>query len=105
MNGLGSPGYWNGYGKGKHAIRISGLRIETYFRQIEKIIDACPVIQLSNVTYEKRGTHEGFIPEKLCFADGFAFYLREFVDVEMTLARLMYASINSSIFTKTGISL
>ena len=31
------------------------MRIETYFRQIEKIIDACPVIQLSNVTYEKLG--------------------------------------------------
>ncbi len=71
--------------------RISGLRIETYFQQIEKIIDACLVIQLSNVTYEKRGTYEGFIREKLCFADGSAFYLHEFVDVEMTPDRLMYA--------------
>ena len=34
------------------------------------------------------------------FADGSAFYLREFVDVEMTLAWLMYASINSSILHK-----
>ena len=67
------------------------MRIETYFRQIEKIIAACPVIQLSNVTYEKRGTHEGFIRGELCFVDGSAFYLREFVDVEMTPDRLMYA--------------
>ena len=67
------------------------MRIETYFRQIEKIIDACPVIQLSNVTYEKRGTHEGFIRGELCFVDGSTFYLREFVDVEMTPDRFMYA--------------
>ena len=32
------------------------MRIETYFRQIEKMIDACPVVRLSNATYEKRGT-------------------------------------------------
>jgi len=67
------------------------LRIEIYFRQIEKIIEACPIIQLSNVTYEKRGTHEGFIRGELCFVDGSVFYLREFVDVEITIDRLMYA--------------
>ncbi len=67
------------------------MRIEIYFRQIEKIIEACPIIQLSNVTYEKRGTHEGFIRGELCFVDGSVFYLREFVDVEITIDRLMYA--------------
>ena len=67
------------------------MRIEIYFRQIEKIIEACPIIQLSNVTYEKRGTHEGFIRGELCFVDGSVFYLREFVDVEITADRVMYA--------------
>jgi len=67
------------------------LRIEAYFRQIEKIIEACPVIQLSNVTYEKRGTHEGFIRGELYFVDGSILHLREFVDVEITEDRLMYA--------------
>ena len=67
------------------------MRIEVYFRQIEKIIDACPVIQLLNVTYEKRGTHEGFIRGELYFVDGSALYLREFVDVEITADRLTYA--------------
>jgi hypothetical protein len=67
------------------------LRIEAYFRQIEKIIEACPVIQLSNVTYEKRGTHEGFIRGELYFVDGSTLHLREFVDVEITADRLMYA--------------
>ncbi len=67
------------------------MRIEAYFRQIEKIIEACPVIQLSNVTYEKRGTHEGFIRGELYFVDGSTLHLREFVDVEITEDRLMYA--------------
>jgi len=67
------------------------LRIETYFRQIEKNIEGCPVIQLSNVTYDKRGTHEGFIRGELYLVDGSTFHLREFIDVEITADRLMYA--------------
>ena len=67
------------------------MRIEAYFRQIERIIEACPVIQLSNVTYEKRGTHEGFIRGELYFVDGSTLHLREFIDVEITADRLMYA--------------
>jgi len=66
------------------------LRIESYFRQIQKIIEAYPVIQLSNVTYEKRGTDEGFIRGEFYFVDGSILYLREFVDVEITGDRLMY---------------
>ena len=67
------------------------MRIEAYFRQVDNILEACPVIQLSNVTYEKRGTHEGFIRAELCFANGSTFHLRGFVDVEITADRLMYA--------------
>ena len=66
------------------------MRIEVYFRQIEKIIEACLVVQLSNVTYEKRGTHEGFIRGELYFIDGSTLHLREFVDVEITEDRVMY---------------
>ena len=66
------------------------MRIEAYFRQIEKTIEECLVIQLSNVTYEKRGTHEGFIRGELHFVDSSTLHLREFVDVEITEDRLMY---------------
>ena len=66
------------------------MRIEAYFRQIEKIIEACAVIQLSNVTYEKRGTHEGLMRGELYFVDGSTLHLREFVDVEITVDRLMH---------------
>lgn len=45
------------------------MRIEDYFLQVQKIVEACSVIQLSNVTYDKRGSHEGFIRGKLQFKD------------------------------------
>ena len=32
------------------------MRIEGYFLQIQKVVESCSVIQLSNVTYDK---HEG----------------------------------------------
>lgn len=45
------------------------MRIEGYFLQIQKVVESCSVIQVSNVTYDKRGTHEGFIQGKLQFMD------------------------------------
>jgi hypothetical protein len=66
------------------------LRIEDYFRLIQKIVASCSVVQLSNITYEKRGTHEGFIRGRLHFVDSSTLYWREFVDVEITEDRLMY---------------
>ena len=39
----------------------SGLRIEAYFQQLRDLVDACPVVQSSSITYDKRSTHEGFI--------------------------------------------
>lgn len=69
---------------------MSGLRIEDYFHKVEKIIEKCPFIQLSNVTYEKRGTHEGFIHGNLDFIDSSTLDLREFVDVEIKTDQLMY---------------
>ena len=66
------------------------LRIEVYFHEIEEIIEATASVQLSNITFEKRGTHEGFIRGELHFIDGSTLHLREFVDVELTKDRFMY---------------
>lgn len=66
------------------------MRIEEYFLQIQKIVEACPITQLSNVTYDKRGTHEGFIKGKLQFIDNSTLHWREFVDVEITVDCFMY---------------
>ncbi len=70
--------------------RRSALRIETYFQQIRDTIDACPVIQSSRISFDKRSTHEGFIRGELYFADDSVLHLREFVDVESNLDRLTY---------------
>ena len=66
------------------------MRIEDYFAQIKQTIDICAVVQSFNVAYDKRGTHEGFIRGEIYFVDGSMPHVREFVDVEITLDRLMY---------------
>jgi len=66
------------------------LRIEAYFQRLREIIDACPIVRSSNVTYDKRGSHEGFIRGEVYFVDGSSLHLREFVDVEIDVDRLTY---------------
>jgi hypothetical protein len=66
------------------------LRIEAYFQQLRDLVDACPVVQSSSITYDKRGTHEGFIRGEIYFVDASVLYLREFVDVETDVERLLY---------------
>ena len=58
------------------------MRIEAYFQQIQEAIETCPVVQTFNVTYDKRGTYEGFIRGEIYFIDGSILHLREFVDAE-----------------------
>lgn len=66
------------------------MRIEAYFQRVHSIIDSSLIIQTSTVAYDKRATHEGFIYGELYFVDGSILTLREFVDVETTVDRLMY---------------
>ncbi len=66
------------------------MRIEDYFLVIQRVVESSPVIHLSNITYEKRGTHEGFIRGQLHFVDSSISYWRESIDVEITADRLMY---------------
>ncbi len=67
------------------------MRIETYFRQVNETLENCAVALSVNVTYDKRGTHEGFIRGEIHFRDGSILQFREFVDVELMIERLMYA--------------
>lgn len=66
------------------------MRIEVYFQQVHETLDACPAVQSSNVAYDKRSTHQGFIRGEVYFIDGSILHLREFVDVETTVDRLTY---------------
>jgi hypothetical protein len=60
------------------------------FDQIGSLIEACPVVQSSKVTYDKRTRHTGFIRGELFFVDGSMLHLREFVDVEDGVDRFTY---------------
>jgi hypothetical protein len=66
------------------------LRIEGYFAHIQSVIEACPVLQTFNITYDKRSTYEGFIHGELIFVDDSRLHLREFVDVETGVDRLTH---------------
>lgn len=66
------------------------MRIEAYFQHIRETIDACRVVQSSNVAYDKRSSYEGFIRGEIYFVDGSLLHLREFVDVEIRPDRLAY---------------
>ena len=67
------------------------MRIEAYFQKAKEVIETCPIVQSSDVRYDKRGTHEGFIRGELYFLDGSILHLREYVDVENKIDRLAYA--------------
>jgi hypothetical protein len=67
------------------------LRIETYFQRIREILENSPIVSTFDITYDKRGTHTGFIRGQAYLADGSVLHLREFVDVEVTVERLAYA--------------
>ncbi|MFH1242012.1 MAG: DUF6516 family protein [Pseudomonadota bacterium] len=66
------------------------MRIEEYFRQVQKIIDSRPIIQSSEILFDKRSTYQGFIRGDVYFLDNSTLHLREFVDVETYEDRLMY---------------
>jgi len=66
------------------------LRIEDYFQKIKNAIEASPIVYLPSITYEKRGTYEGFIRGRIRFIDNSILFWREFIDVEIKEDRLMY---------------
>ena len=66
------------------------MRIEEYFDSIKSAVDNCSVIRSSNLNYDKRATYEGFIRGELYFIDDSILSFREFIDVEVTIERLMY---------------
>lgn len=66
------------------------MLIETYFKHLQQTIESFAIVQSFNVNFDKRGSHEGFIRGEIHFIDRSILYLREFVDVEITVNRLMY---------------
>lgn len=66
------------------------MRIEDYFQKIKNAVEASPIVYLPGITYEKRGTYEGFIRGRIRFIDNSILFWREFIDVEIKEDRLLY---------------
>jgi hypothetical protein len=66
------------------------LRVEAYFQQVRAAVEACPEVQAFDITFDKRGTSDGFIRGDVFFVDGSTLHLREFVDVATASERLTY---------------
>jgi len=66
------------------------LRIDAYFQWIRDIIEACPTVQSFSLSFDKRSTYEGYVRAELYFTDGSVLHVREYLDVEATVDRLMY---------------
>jgi hypothetical protein len=67
------------------------LIIEEYFRRLSDIINASPLMDFTRISFDKRGAHVGFIRGELTFIDGSTLHIREYVDVEVSVERFMYA--------------
>jgi hypothetical protein len=67
------------------------LYIEDYFEQVRRAILNCPIVDQLNFDAEKRDTYEGFIRAEISFTDGSILQVREFVSVETSIVRDMYA--------------
>lgn len=66
------------------------MSIDAYFREIAQLIVTCPIIESSNVTYDRRARYVGYIRGDLFFRDGSMLHVREYVDTEDTAERLLY---------------
>ena len=66
------------------------MRIEQYFDRLRENIVSSSIVRAYSVSYDKRGTYEGFIRGEIYFVDGSILHFREFVDVEISVERLMY---------------
>jgi Family of unknown function (DUF6516) len=65
--------------------------IEDYFRQVDAFITGPSIVHSFSMTYDKRSTYIGFIRGSVYFLDGSVLHLREFVNVQHSVERYMYA--------------
>ena len=66
------------------------MRIEAYFDEMRTTLETCTVVQSSEIAYDKRSTHEGYLRGEIFFLDGSVLHFREYVDVEGERERISY---------------
>lgn len=66
------------------------VSIERYFQALQKVIAASSIVAISDISFEKRSDHVGFVRGNLTFVNGSQLHLRELVDVRQIVTRSMY---------------
>ena len=67
------------------------MRIERYFEQLRATLATCLWVQSSALTFDQRSTYQGYVRGEVYFADGSVLHVREYVDTESVIERLVYA--------------
>lgn len=67
------------------------MQIEEYFQSLQATLAHAALIQSMQISYDRRGTYEGYIRGELHMLDGSTLHVREYVDVEIDIDRLSYA--------------
>lgn len=67
------------------------MLIETYFERIRNLLTNSAIIQTFEIDTEKRTESLGFIRGNITFIDGSRLYIREFVEVEISIDRGKYS--------------
>jgi hypothetical protein len=64
--------------------------IEDYFLHLERVIAACPQIELVTLTKEKRAPHIGLVKGKILFSGGIELFIMAFVHTESRVFKTKY---------------
>ena len=67
------------------------MLVEIYFERIRKLLTNSAMIQTFELDTEKRTESLGFIRGNINFIDGSRLYIREFVEVEISINRGKYS--------------
>ena len=67
------------------------MLVETYFAQLEAIVDACGSIRTSVINKDKRSDYVGYFKADLYFFDGSLLHVREFVFTRSGVVKDTYA--------------
>lgn len=67
------------------------MSIEDYFDSVRCLIEECPAVDTFDIQCNKRHTYEGYLRIRICFVDNSELHVREYVDVEGFIERVLHA--------------
>lgn len=65
--------------------------IDDYFRSVQALLSALPVVRNFNMSFDRRSDYVGFVRGVVYFADDSALHIREFINTQEGIQRFTYA--------------